>query len=274
MRKKYNNSNKIGGISRISRQLLSRLHQAKSEPFTVAEAASILGIERKRATQLLSSWASRGWLSNVRRDLYITVPLSARHPNKRKEDPWIVTKALFEPGYIGGWSACEHWELTEQIFKDIVVFTTRNIRTREQIVQDTTYIIRVFPPEKLWGIELVWHGQSKIAVSDPTRTIVDILNEPKIGGGIRHCAGILENYIHSTYRNDNLLMDYLSRFKNRTIAKRLGYLLESLEIDSNELVEFCRSKISTGYSKLDPKVRNKGKILRRWNLEVNVNIKG
>ena len=39
------------------------------------------------------------------------------------EDPWILVPALFDPAYIGGRTAAEHWDLTEQIFRDIVVYT-------------------------------------------------------------------------------------------------------------------------------------------------------
>ena len=35
------------------------------------------------------------------------------------QDPWILVPALFAPAYIGGRTAAEHWDLTEQIFRDI-----------------------------------------------------------------------------------------------------------------------------------------------------------
>ena len=272
MRYKYTRMDQIGGISESNRRLLASLHRAWAEPFTVSEAAEAMGIDHARATRLLAYWASRGWLSRIRRGLYITVPLGARNPSSRKEDPWIVAAKLFDMAYIGGWSACEHWGLTDQIFSDVVVFTTRRVRTRKQRVQDTVFILRLVPEERIWGTTPVWRKQSKILISDPSRTLVDILNEPRIGGGIRHVTEILENYFAGEHRADALLLDYVSRLGNRAIFKRLGFLLEMLDIDARDILKYCRTRISAGYSKLDPSVTSQGRFLRRWNLEVNVNM--
>ena len=67
-------------------------------------------------------------------------------------------------------------------------------------------------------------------------------------------------------------MDYSSRLGNRTVPKRLGYLVETLEIEAPEIVEHCRKTMSPGYSKLDPSTDAKGRFLRRWNLQVNVKL--
>ena len=40
--------------------------------------------------------------------------------------------ALFDPAYIGGRSAVEHRDLTEQIFRDIVVLTGQPVREKVQ----------------------------------------------------------------------------------------------------------------------------------------------
>ena len=272
MRYEYTKSGQIGGISEAHRRLLARLHWVGSEPFTVLEAAEAMGVDRTRAARLLAHWASRGWLSRVRRGLYITVPLGARDPSSRREDPWIVAMKLFHAAYIGGWSACEHWGLTEQIFADVVVFTTRRIRTRRQKVQDTKFILRTVPEDRLWGTTPVWRRNSKVLISDPSRTLADILNESGIGGGMRHVAEILENYFAGEHRADMLLVDYISRLRNRTVCKRLGFLLEALGIEAQEILEYCRAHISAGYSKLDPGIATRGRLLRRWNLELNINI--
>lgn len=270
MRRQYTNKQHLGGITEENRRLLDKLHREATGPFTVSIASEVLGINHYSTARLLAYWASRGWLSRVRRGLYITVPLGARSPSERREDPWIVTATLFEPAYIGGWSACEHWGLTEQIFLEIVVFTARRVRTRKQRVQNTNFILKVVPKERLFGAVNVWRQQTKIRVSDPSRTIADILSEPAIGGGVRHVAQVVKEYFSGEYRDDDKLLNYISRLKNRTICKRLGYLLENFQIDAPKISRYCRANISSGYSKLDPTVKAKGKLSRRWNLDINV----
>lgn len=272
MRLQYINKEPIGGITEENRRLLDKLHRQTTGPFTVSVAGEILALSQHSTARLLAYWASRGWLSRVRRGFYITVPLGARSPSERREDPWIVAAALFEPAYIGGWSACEHWGFTEQIFLEIVVFTARRVRTRKQRVQDTNFILKVVPAERLFGTVDVWRQQTKIRVSDPSRTIADILSEPAIGGGIRHVAQVVKEYFSGEYRNDSKLINYISRLKNRTICKRLGYLVEKFRVDAPKILRYCEANISSGYSKLDPTVEVKGKLSRRWNLDINVGL--
>src|SRR5439155_2167400 len=71
---------------------------------TVDSAVDALGLDRRRAAKLLSSWAKQGWLKHVRRGLYAPVALDISVDRFVMEDPWLLAARLFEPGYIGGWS--------------------------------------------------------------------------------------------------------------------------------------------------------------------------
>ncbi|OPZ82723.1 MAG: hypothetical protein BWY76_02629 [bacterium ADurb.Bin429] len=73
-------------------------------------------------------------------------------------------------------------------------------------------------------------------VSEPTRTVVDVLDDPALGGGMRHVAEIVHAYFTSDMRDDDLLLDYIARVGNRTIYKRLGFLLETLGLEIPALV--------------------------------------
>ena len=46
------------------------------------------------------------------------------------------------PCYIGGWSAFEHWDLTEQLFRDVLVCTTRQFRSRDRQIQGVKFRLR------------------------------------------------------------------------------------------------------------------------------------
>lgn len=50
------------------------------------------------------------------------------------EGPRIISEKIYHPCYIGGWSAAEYWCLTEQIFRTIVVLTTKKIRDRSPTI--------------------------------------------------------------------------------------------------------------------------------------------
>ena len=259
------------GIEARNRSLLDRLHRAFEGPFTSADAAESLDLERDRARRLLAYLASRGWLSRVRRGLYTTVPLGAASPSDWREDPWIVAATTFAPCYIGGWSACEHWGLTEQVFRDIVVITAKAVRSTKQVVQGTPFRIKQREEDLYFGTRTVWRNRQRVSVSDPSRTVADVLDDPALGGGIRHIADVLCEYLDGEHRDTETLVKYLERQGNRTAFKRLGYILETLSREP-ELVRACKSRISSGLSALDPTVTRRGTISKRWNLRVNVRL--
>lgn len=271
-RLKYTIPAEPAGVERRNRLLLDRLHRELQRPFTVTEVSKLLGMEASRAARLLAYWASRGWLSRLRKGLYVTVPLGAQNPAQWSEDPWIVAHHLFEPCYIGGWSACEHWGLTEQIFREVVVFTARKIRNRQLTIKETPFLLRVIPQKRLFGTASVWRQQTKVQVSDPSRTVADLLSDPSIGGGMRFIAEIVGSYFSGEHRNDTSLLAFVRRLGNRTIYKRLGYLLETSGTTAPEILRACRSNLSKGYSLFDPTVKGKGRFSRRWNLRLNVAI--
>ena len=272
MQDKYTNLKIPGGISKDNRKLLDLLNRKQKEPFKISDAVEILGISYHKVSRLLAYWASRGWLTRVCKGLYITVPLGTIGPAERKEDPWIIAAQIFEPCCIGGWSACEHWGLTEQIFKDIVVFTSHTVRKRKILIQNTLYIVKVVQKKKLFGTNIVWRQQTKVRVSDPTRTLINILDDPSIGGGMRHIAEVVRQYFEGEYRNEVKLLEYMERLNNRTVYKRLGYVIETLNLKFSHIIETCRLNLSKGYSTFDPTASAKGRFLRRWNLRINVTI--
>jgi len=259
----------ISGISEKNRKLLDSLNRMQKGLFSVEEATRVLRMPRRDASILLSYLARRGWLSRVRRGLYITVPLGTVNPQELKENPWIVATRIFAPCYIGGWSAAEYWEFTEQIFNSVVIFTLRKLRNKNIQIQRTNYILK-FVSKKYFGkTKPVWVDNEKVQFSDPIQTIVDVLDAPSLGGGMRNVAEIVREYFRSQYRNDDEIVKYIKAKKNRTIYKRLGYIIETCSIDAPVLEEKCKKNISTGFSLLDPAVEAKGLFNSRWSLRIN-----
>ena len=102
---------------------------------------------------------------------------------------------------------------------------------------------------------------------------MDILDDPRLGGGVRTGADILREYMASEHRDDLLLVEYGDRLEHRSVFKRLGYLLEHSQADASDLITACLERRSAGLSALDPSVRSSGRILRRWGLRINVNLR-
>lgn len=264
-------STRAAGISATRRRRLERLHRSFNAPFTIAEAAEVLDVAPAAAGRELGYLSRRGWLTRVRRGLYLPVPLEAARSGEWIEDPWIIASKAFSPCYIGGWSACEHWDFTEQVFRDVVVVTSRAVRQRHHKLQGMPFLVTTRSAEAMFGTRNLWRRDVRVAVSDPSRTIIDVLDDPGLGGGIRHVAAVLGEYLRSEHRDDALLIEYGDRLGNRTVFKRLGWLLELRGVDG-PLQEACLARRSAGLSKLDPTVSGTGRIVRRWGLRVNIDL--
>lgn len=258
------------GISANNRNLLTALNASFREPFTAREAAIALGFTVGGARRFLAYMAEGGWLVRVHRGLYSTVPLDAVDPAEWRIDPWVVASKLYGPSYyLGGWTACEHWDLTDQIFNSTVVFTTRRIRDRETEVQGFPLRLVQTKHDRIFGTRSVWRDNCRVNLSDASRTLVDVLDSPSLGGGIHHVADVLRVYFEGEWRDDLTLEHYIVRQGNRSVFKRLGYLIEVLDIDAPELILRCQAGRSAGVSLLDPGLPARGPVRRRWDIRVN-----
>jgi len=260
------------GINEKNRRLLDLLNRFGNTLFSIKDASKIIGLSVKDTRLYLGYFARRGWLSRVKQGIYISVPLGTVSPQEYKENPWIVANRIFAPCNIGGWSAAEHWEFTDQIFSSIFVFTARIFRKKNITIQGTEFILKLVRAKKIRHTKSIWIENVKVRVSDPSQTIVDVLDDPAVGAGIRHVSDIVRNYFNSEYRNNIELLNYIKENKNRTVYKRLGYILEISDINVPDLINECHKNISSGYSILDPAIKTKGSFKRRWNLRVNAEV--
>ena len=248
------------------RMQLSQVLRGAGEVVSVDDVSGILSIERQAASKLLARWNDQGWVRRLRRGFYAPVPITALGQEQVLEDPWVIIPELFGPACIGGWSAAEHWGLTEQLFRSTCVFTSRLIREKEQTIEGIPFVLKHVRPEMLFAMRPVWRGTVKIDVSDPAKTIIDMLDDPAIGGGIRHVADCLTAYFERDDASGGELLTIADRLGNRAVFKRLGFLAERLP-GQQELAAACRERLSQGTAKLDPSAPCPN-MITRWRLWV------
>jgi len=256
---------KLAGLGKKSRERLALLVRSMKGVISPKEAATVLNMQKAQAATFISRLCNNGWLSRIRRGVYIPVSIESRNADPVSDDPWGVAQRLFEPCYIGGWSAAEQWDLTEQIFRSVLVVTARKVRSRKINAGGTEYFIKMTTRKNIFGTTEVWRNNTKVKVSDPSKTIIDVLNDPEIGGGIRPVFDLLKNYLNSKNKNFDLLIQYGEKTGNGAVFKRLGFLVEKKYPQEKSFLERCQLRISKGYSKLDPALKG-DKIISKWKL--------
>ncbi len=261
----------FAGLSAQERKIVSNF--SANEQVTVGpdDVIAIHPCPRGTANQILSRLARKGWLQRLKHGVYSVVPLSSSISKPVIEDAWSLAMDIFRPAFISGWSAAEHWDLTEQIFNSVSVVTMINQRKAEQTIGSVRFRTRTLTKERFFGTKTVWFGSHVVEIADPSRMVIDILDLPRFGGGGRHTIDIIRQYWQSEMCDPDLLLDYAKRYKRGSVFKRLGFLTEEVGARvSEEWIQSCRKNLSKGISFLDPNGPATGQIVSKWNLRINL----
>jgi len=250
----------------IGKRRLSRVLRQAGDLVGVEDVVSTLQIERQEANQLLSRWTKQGSLKRVSRGLYAPSPLQSVESEHVLTDPWVVVPNLFSPCYVGGRTAAEHWDFTEQIFKDIVVFTTEPVRSKHQLIHGTTFTLKKISERQFFGTAVVWRSRTKVLISDEHKTILDMVEYPAIGGGIQHVSDCLQAYFTNDQIDSRKLFEYALKRGNGAVFKRLGFLVDRFALDPM-FAEACRARLSAGLAKLDPGIESP-RVSTAWRLRI------
>ncbi|MGH9615193.1 MAG: type IV toxin-antitoxin system AbiEi family antitoxin domain-containing protein [Acidobacteriaceae bacterium] len=249
-----------------SRSRLAAVLRTSGDLITVDDAVAALSVSRSVAAKALARWAQQHWVKRLRRGLYAPIPLALSPDEQVLEDPWTLVPELFDPAYVGGASAAHYWGLTEQLFRTVFVYTARPVRRAEQVIQETVFQVRHIQSNLIFGTKAIWRGRAKIQVSDSHRTMIDVLDDPSSGGGIRHVEDCLRAYFAHKDADIHRLIEYGDRLGNGAVFKRLGFIGERLNAPP-ELLSACIERLTSGNAKLDPELESP-RLVRRWRLRI------
>ncbi|MHB1844237.1 MAG: type IV toxin-antitoxin system AbiEi family antitoxin domain-containing protein [Deltaproteobacteria bacterium] len=242
---------------------------------TLDAAAEAMKTSHRLASARLARLAKAGWLVRAKPGLYLVRPIDAPPDAATTvEDPWVLAHVVFAPSYIGGWSAAEHWSLTEQLFRSTFVVTAAPRRKKEERWLSADFHVVRVRPQRLVGTVLIWRGRDRLAISDRERTLADAFREPGWVGGMRHLAEIFANYRDSSFASPEKLLTRMAVVGNGAAYKRMGYLVEALWPAATLLVTAALRKRSKGVIRLDPAIRVRGQMNKRWGLWINASTSG
>ena len=255
------------GLTRNESLLLSSLSEKGKTIFKMEDIATELKCSYKYAKVLANNLTKKKWVIVLRRGVYLIVPLSAGVRSHYTEHEFVIASHLVSPYYIAYWSALNFHGFTEQTPFTVFVATTRRTKNRE--VLNVKYNFVTLSKRKFFGFEPTAVSTYKINISDREKTLADALDHPEYCGGIPEAAKSLWNAKEKVSMKK--IINYAERMGNTAIVKRLGHLVESLNINvDSEILSKMRRMISPGMSALDPTRTKKGTYNTRWNLLLNI----
>jgi predicted transcriptional regulator of viral defense system len=253
---------------RVSATSLLEALAAKSKT-TVSpiEAAALLARSSHEAAVLLGQLARRGVLTRLRRGLYAIVPFG-----KEQEfgNPFVVAHALAQgPHFISHLGALSYHDLLLQPANVVHVSVSKQRPPLE--IGSTTFAFVPIPRARFWGFENSWvTATDAVPVSDVHRTLLDACWRPDLCGGIAQVATAFWQARRKV--NAKRLVAYVRKFGKKVVAKRVGFLAETLGINAADIAPSLLKYLggTRPYSLIDPTLPPDGRFNSRWGLRLNV----
>ena len=237
--------------------------------FRLDDVRNILGLSAVSARSFARKLIDRGVASRIKSGLFVLVPYEMGRESQYLGNPYVAAREIVrgEDYYLSHGTAMEiHGMVTQPQL--IVTITT--LKTRRPVAaQGARFRFVHCRQRNFFGLTDIWATkQEKVRVSDPERTIIDGLNRPGYCGGLTEVAKAL--WIKRQDLDTLKLVDYAERLGVGAVLRRLGYLLETYELGTPEILERLRGRLTSTSARLDPILPAGGRRLGRWRLQLNV----
>lgn len=263
---------KTKNISYRSALLLKNLNDSEKLYFTLEDAAKILGVRNSSSVrELLSSMTSRGLIMRIKDGLYHIIPYE-KDSNEYFPNWHLTAQAIVEKKeyYLGFYTALDIYNLITQPSLVEQIIVKQRMQQKVYEIRDIKFEIITYNEKHFFGFEKTWIDDfNKVNCSDLEKTIIDCLYKPNYANGITEIAKAI--YRGRDKINTDKILLYLEKFDAQVVYKRLGFLLQHLDILPT-LTKEIQTKLSTSYASLDPSLPKDGKHNSEWKIVDNVGI--
>lgn len=257
-------------ISTQSNELLSYFNGKNKACFDYREAFNAMPqLKESTLRQLLSDMARRGLLMRLKDGVYCLIPYEANAetfiPDWHVIAEHLVNDAQY---YIGYYSALQiHNLITQPSLKEQIV-VSKQIRPSEIRIKNIPFQFIYHNDKHFFGAKKIWIDSfNKVLCSDLEKTFIDCLFKPDYAGGIVEVAKAI--YISKDKIKFETLLNYAIKFDSQAVIKRLGFLLEILDINSAIIGDLQKLKTDS-YVVLDTELPKVGKRNSRWGIQQNL----
>lgn len=257
-------------ISTSSSKILNYFNRIGQNCFDYGEAKKALPNSSNSALkELLSDMVKRGLLLRLKRGLYYLIPYEKAADTFMPD--WHLLAEPLTKGtnhYIGYYSALQiHNLITQPSLKEQIV-VAKQIRPSQIQIKGVTFQFIFHNENHFFGSKKIWiDSYNKVLCSDLEKTLIDCLFKPDYAGGIVEIARAL--FISRDKIKFNQLFEYSVRFNSQTVIKRLGFLLELLDIKTDIIYKLQKVK-SNSFVTLDTELPKQGKLISRWGIQQNL----
>ena len=257
-------------ISFQANALLNKLIEEKRLCFGIDTAYQILPNSSTDAVKrLLSDMTKRGLLMRIKEGLYYIIPYE-QDPKTFMPDWHLLAQYLVGSAdyYVGYFSALQIHSLTTQPNLKEQIVVNKQIKPSTLFVKNIPFQFIYHNEKHFFGNKKMWIDSfNRIQCSDLEKTIIDCLFKPEYAGGISEIAKAVYKVKDKIdyYR----ILQYVKRFDSQVLIKRLGFLLELLEI-KNAMIDELQKMRTNSIVLLEPSYPKEGKYILRWAIQQNI----
>jgi predicted transcriptional regulator of viral defense system len=257
-------------ISTQSSELLTFFNNQGRKCFEISLAYKALPKSKPSAVrELLSDMTKRGLLMRLKEGVYYIIPYEQNAENFMPD--WhLIAEHLVNDAkhYIGYYSALQiHNLITQPSLKEQIV-VSKQIRPSAIKIKEVSFQFIYHNDNHFFGSKKMWIDSfHKVLCSDLEKTIIDCLFKPDYAGGIVEVARAI--YTSKDKIKYDTLLEYAKKFDSQAVIKRLGFILEILDIKTHIIQELQQMKTAS-YVLLDTELPKAGKRISRWSIQQNL----
>ncbi len=260
-------------VSSPAALLLDRLYNKGIECFTTDEAYNLLKDSPSNSVKrLLSKMVQIGLLMRIKDGLYYIIPFErdakAFMPDWHLLSQYLVGDAKY---YIGYFSALQIHSLTTQPSLKQQLVVSKQIKPSILKIKNIPFQFIYHNERHFFGNKKTWIDSfNKVQCSDLEKTLIDCLFKPMYAGGITEI--VLAIHKSKDKIDYPKLLKYAKEFNSQAVIKRLGFLLELLEI-KHPIINQLQKLRTNSFVLLEPSYPKEGKTIFRWAIQQNIDNK-
>ena len=238
--------------------LLAKIEKADLKVFGVEEARTLTQWKDTKIHNTLRSLQKKGRIIRVKRNCYAPERIIS-------ENLFAIATESIKPSYISFWTALSYFGFTEQQVPMVQLVSTKQVaerKIRQHRIQVTT-----FKPKMFYGYKRI----EGAVLAEKEKALVDSMYLPEKCGGLDEFTKCLINSWGQI--NHKKLRKYTIQFDNSSLVSRMGYLIETLELEKERFLKRLIPHKSKGYILLSPGNHRILSHNSKWKIIVNHKVK-
>lgn len=233
-------------LSKLEDSAYEKLKENGISLFKTKDLCLLLGIKKVKAYNLIKAMKKKDIIKKLGNGFFVL----------KGANEFAMGAALSYPSYVSFWSAMNYYGFSDQMPKRI--FLAARKYTKD--INNFKYI--TLSKKRFFGYTKI----GEMTVAEKEKAIIDSILFPKYSGGINE---IIKS-IHAALNDISIkkLLSYALKVESKAVLRRLGFILEN-ESYAKKSLEKIRKNIGNGYELLDPSLKRKNNLNKRWLLDIN-----